>query len=151
MEPLKKDLSIRTVQHSNMNEWKVVLHCASRVSSALRNVHIRCPFLYVPEVDKRMQKLTTNWSFRVKSLVIKGGDCRALAICKEEHPLLHTSNEWSECSLPHHRYGGGTYSQHFTCLTEVAFAKYTACRSTERMTIWGHLMFFIFKLWGLPV
>lgn len=65
--------------------------CASRVCSTLKNVCMRCLFFrYVSEPDKRVQTLDTNGGCRVKSLVIKACDCRALTICQEEHhPLLH--------------------------------------------------------------
>lgn len=55
-------------------------------------VHLKmCLFFrYESELDKHVQKLDTNGTCRVKSLVIEACDCRALTICQEEHhPQLH--------------------------------------------------------------
>lgn len=137
--------SIRTVQQCC--EWKALLYCAARVHSELRNVHVRCLFfMSVSELDKHMQNLATSGGFRIKSLVIK------LVIaepCEEQHSLLCTSS--SAHSVLGHRYSSGTLSQRFTCLTEAAGAKFTPSGRTQRMSRWGHLIFFTLNPWALPV
>lgn len=85
MEALRKDLCLLE-QHRAVMCMNEGPFCASRVYSALKNLFFRC----VSELDRHVQELDTNGSCRVKSLVIKACDCRALTICQEEHhPQLH--------------------------------------------------------------